>query len=238
MKNVFLSFTTLASFASMATVWAACTVTTNPAATTDGGTTGSDATTGTDAKQPKKDGGAVGDTDAAPVACIATPTAAQFDSLYKPAKPKQAGACTAAEITKLDAANTAAEIKAAASAKCLACAVSPETDATWALTLVDAAGDFLDVNAGACYEIAVSPTCGKFNAKFQGCGALACDACTNDSDFKACQDEAYADVAPIGLCRTKLAAGEFGTCSEADITKGDAACGDTYISALTYLCGN
>jgi hypothetical protein len=231
MKNFSLSFVTLASVASMATVWAACTVTTNPAATTDGGTTGSDATTGTDAKQTKKDSGVV-DTDAAVATCDRVPTAAEFTAIpYKPAKPKQAGACTAAEITALGTANTAAEIKAAASAACIACAISAETDATWAVTLVDAAGDFSNVNFGACYEAATNAECGKTQQKFQTCGDLVCSNCATDPDAQACIDDAYLDT---GICQTT----NFGTCSDADVTKAGAACGTSYASALKYMCGN
>lgn len=208
-------------------LFASCTVSVN--SNTDGGLTTVDA--GTDSSSVKTDGGGGGGV------CGRTPTAAEYNELYKPATARVVGACSATEIAAMNAAQTYGDVLTAVngSASCKACATSLDSAANWAPLVVNAMGELYSLNFGACAEAVSGNTeCGKVDAKYYNCDALTCDGCSDD-EFDACSTAAYEAT---GTCNVAYENGDFGSCPDADGMKIQAACGDgDIVAAIGYLCG-
>jgi hypothetical protein len=228
MKHAFLSLSSLACLAAVSGVWIACTVKTvdtvpdagTPVVVSDAGNK--------DAAPVKKD--ATVDVDAA--TCVRVPVAAEYDTLYKPAKPVAVGACTAAEIMAVDNVTelTATAVKAVTSPACQACLISNRADAAWGPFVLEASGSLLFNGYGQCTELATNAPCGQFVAKAQNCWTVACDKCTAPDDIDTC----YAD-AKAGACADAGMAGTFGMCADADLMKSDDVCPDL-VTTIDYLC--
>jgi hypothetical protein len=136
-------------------------------------------------------------------------TAADFDADigWKSAK-KTAGACSAADITQLQAnfsnaaITTYLDLGKNVSTSCKACAISYDTDANWqpiVATFADGGATGF-VNFGACFGAVEGAACGKALQYEEFCYGLAC----NDCAVTATQHDQCVNVAGNvgGMCNT------------------------------------
>jgi hypothetical protein len=215
-----------------------CSSTTTVSPDTDSGTT-----TPVDSGKPKPtDSGSSGDTDTGAPTCPTTDpiTSADIDGQigWKPAAAIQ-NVCTPTDLSKLEAnfnsgtANTFLDLVAGLVDPCKSCILTPKTAAAWGpiVTFTDDGQQGI-VNFGACYSVAVSPNCGKFNEYVELCIDSACADCpaNDDTAFNACVQKA---IAKTGACSGPITDAQ-GACGS-DTTTADKACGDV-IDGASVLC--
>ena len=195
-KKVFAlaSVTALAGLI-VSTAAAGCSSTTT---VTDDSGTGTDAKSAVDASRPDT---ATPAEDSGPATCPTTdPIDTSMEPFTAPNAPV-AGACTPADFAALEStikgnsSATTADLEAAVSATCKACAFGPSTATTWTpiVTGVVISGTAQDiVNVGACVAVASGKAdCGKAYAAWSDCLETACQDCADSASVQtACGQKA------------------------------------------------
>jgi len=193
----------------MTTVTASgCSSTTEETTAGDGAASSSSGSTGKDAA---KDRAVIADDDSGqatdcPANVPLTDADLEKEIGWKPAKANPQ-ACTAADITKLEAnfkntmIKTYFDLGEGLGDACFACVFAKDTDANWGpiVGTAENMGETGFVNFGACFGEVEDPACGKALQFEQFCYNIACNECTTTStERQKCVETAGAS----GMCTT------------------------------------